>query len=437
MPAERSTRSLIAAVLFILALFIAINYLVDQRPINDWWLPLALFGAGILFTVVQRPRRTTTDEIPGGARAYTTVREYTFDQPAAAPALTPGEQAGEVNVTEPRDEEESQHPIAAPETLTPAEPESAGEAVEVEAPAEEVIAAPETLSPPEPPEETTERTQEERVLDDLDTAGSFAPPSTAEGALNPPTESDEPGDAVVQIVEPVQQKDPARSEMPLSEVQPEMPERTQEERLREDDVLIQPRDTAENEYSGGGEHVAANMPTQSAPPPQTTTGERMGEGHGQMPPAQKEVMDATSAPVQPTDKNAAVEPTRPEVADAVMSGQASDELQEGIAPSDYIETQSASQQATATTEDDLTVISGIGTKMASALRNAGITSFTKLAMASDDEIRAAIEAAGMRFAPTLSTWREQATFLARGDRAGFEALLNSMRKEGHDEGGDD
>src|SRR5690606_19337414 len=65
--------------------------------------------------------------------------------------------------------------------------------------------------------------------------------------------------------------------------------------------------------------------------------------------------------------------------------------------------------------DDLTVIEGIGRKMAGALSDAGIDTYTKLAEASEDDIRAAIENAGMRFAPSLETWAEQATYAARGD----------------------
>jgi predicted flap endonuclease-1-like 5' DNA nuclease len=58
--------------------------------------------------------------------------------------------------------------------------------------------------------------------------------------------------------------------------------------------------------------------------------------------------------------------------------------------------------------DDLTRISGIGRKMQDALRGAGYDSFAKIAQASEDDLRAAIEAAGMRLAPNIETWPEQA-----------------------------
>jgi large subunit ribosomal protein L27 len=79
-----------------------------------------------------------------------------------------------------------------------------------------------------------------------------------------------------------------------------------------------------------------------------------------------------------------------------------------------------------TSGDDLTVIEGIGPKMSGALVAAGIDTFDKLADASEDQIKAAIEAAGLRFAPSLGTWAEQAGFAARSDWDGLKALQDSL-----------
>src|SRR5687768_14701499 len=100
MPSERSPRSLVAVLLFVLALFIAINYLVERRPFGDWWLPVILFSAGALIAITERRRGAPEAAATPGARAYT-VREYTFATPAAAPSLVEPEQHGEVNVREP------------------------------------------------------------------------------------------------------------------------------------------------------------------------------------------------------------------------------------------------------------------------------------------------------------------------------------------------
>ncbi len=76
--------------------------------------------------------------------------------------------------------------------------------------------------------------------------------------------------------------------------------------------------------------------------------------------------------------------------------------------------------------DDLRRIEGIGPKMAAALNAAGILTFAQLAEAGEDTLRAAIEAAGMRFAPSMSSWAEQAQLAAQGDWAGLEALQASL-----------
>jgi hypothetical protein len=61
-----------------------------------------------------------------------------------------------------------------------------------------------------------------------------------------------------------------------------------------------------------------------------------------------------------------------------------------------------------------------------ALVAAGIDSFVKLAEASEDQIKAAIEAGGLRFAPSLGTWAQQAEFAARGDWDGLKALQDQL-----------
>lgn len=73
------------------------------------------------------------------------------------------------------------------------------------------------------------------------------------------------------------------------------------------------------------------------------------------------------------------------------------------------------------TPDDLKVVEGIGPKMEKALNAAGILTFAQLAAASEETIRAAIEAAGMRFAPSMPTWAKQADFAAKGDTDGLKA----------------
>jgi F-type H+-transporting ATPase subunit gamma len=84
--------------------------------------------------------------------------------------------------------------------------------------------------------------------------------------------------------------------------------------------------------------------------------------------------------------------------------------------------------AAATAEaDDLTKLEGVGKKMSAALIAGGFDSFEKIANASEDALRQAIEAAGMKLAPSLGTWPEQAKLAAAGDWDALETLQNSLQ----------
>lgn len=73
------------------------------------------------------------------------------------------------------------------------------------------------------------------------------------------------------------------------------------------------------------------------------------------------------------------------------------------------------QSADGGSDDDLTMIEGIGAKIAAALNAAGINTFAQLARATEPELRTALASAGMRFAPSLSTWSQQAEYARRGE----------------------
>lgn len=62
--------------------------------------------------------------------------------------------------------------------------------------------------------------------------------------------------------------------------------------------------------------------------------------------------------------------------------------------------------------DDFRRIQGIGPKMATALQAAGIRTFRQLAELDEPALRETIRAAGLRGAPSLATWPQQAKDLA-------------------------
>jgi len=80
----------------------------------------------------------------------------------------------------------------------------------------------------------------------------------------------------------------------------------------------------------------------------------------------------------------------------------------------------------AASDDDLRRVEGIGPRIATALTAAGLGTYAAVADASDGDLRAALKDAGLRFAPSLSTWARQARLLADGDEAGFVALTDML-----------
>jgi predicted flap endonuclease-1-like 5' DNA nuclease len=68
---------------------------------------------------------------------------------------------------------------------------------------------------------------------------------------------------------------------------------------------------------------------------------------------------------------------------------------------------------------DLQRIEGIGPKIEAALKTAGYTTYAKVAGASEDELRTALTASGIKFAPAATSWADQAQYLVDGDEDGL------------------
>ncbi|SCG67604.1 hypothetical protein [Micromonospora inositola] len=106
--------------------------------------------------------------------------------------------------------------------------------------------------------------------------------------------------------------------------------------------------------------------------------------------------DAATSPTQPETVPAATTPTEPQTVAAVATN--------GSGP--------------AQTADDFRRIQGIGPKLAAALQAAGIRTYGQLGDLDEAALRETIRAAGLRAAPSLATWPQQARVLAG---AGTEA----------------
>ncbi len=97
-----------------------------------------------------------------------------------------------------------------------------------------------------------------------------------------------------------------------------------------------------------------------------------------------------------------------------------------IAAMETVATESEPTGAVAT--DDLTVVEGIGPKIAELLTKAGITTFAQLADAADETVQAVLTEAGPRFnTHDATTWNEQAALLRDGKMDEFKALTDRLK----------
>ena len=76
--------------------------------------------------------------------------------------------------------------------------------------------------------------------------------------------------------------------------------------------------------------------------------------------------------------------------------------------------------------DDLEVIEGIGPAMAKALNADGIRTFVAVRDSTETTLRAAVQKAGLKFAPSIPTWSKQAAYLVSGDDEGFKAYTDYL-----------
>ena len=77
--------------------------------------------------------------------------------------------------------------------------------------------------------------------------------------------------------------------------------------------------------------------------------------------------------------------------------------------------------------DDLELIEGVGPKIASLLKAAGIDTFDALAKAPVEKVQEVLEAGGSKFnLAKPATWAEQALLAASGDWAAFDKLTEEL-----------
>jgi predicted flap endonuclease-1-like 5' DNA nuclease len=103
-----------------------------------------------------------------------------------------------------------------------------------------------------------------------------------------------------------------------------------------------------------------------------------------------------------------------------------EEAQHVEAPVKAAEPVSFSVETAASAADDLTVLEGIGPKVAKLLAGIGITTFKQLAEADMAKLRAALDGAGYKYMEPAG-WVEQAALAAKGDKDGLAKLQGELK----------
>lgn len=134
-----------------------------------------------------------------------------------------------------------------------------------------------------------------------------------------------------------------------------------------------------------------------------------------------------AAPVLPQAPSAPLQPVKPDIIAAEPAQFAAVEPVTTSAPPPAAAPAMAPAAGPA---DKLTLIKGLGPKLVTILAGLGVTRFEQIAGWSDADL-AAIDAQLGAFAgrPARDNWVDQAGYLARGDKAGFEAKYGALGGE--------
>lgn len=403
MSGDRSTRTVLAALLLVAALFLAMNLIVSAAPILDLWLPLllALVGFALAFLPQFTWRRSQPDvdaESPSLALVSTPGEVHSYEVVQPAPRLH--------TMTIRPDPEASEYSAQAAAVVTPTAPEILpfeGENPPAPAVPDASPASPETPAPaaePQPEVETVPQSPE--------TPAPAAPePEPVPQSPETPTPAAPETETHTEVV-----SEGPSQRMPL--------ERSEDTGAPAPELSH----TAKTEYANPEESVAAKEP---APAPEADDSVTTTE-HTE--PEKEAVAEKMSAPQQPyeTEQVGTITPEQAEriMDDSTDNGHDNDVPVVSESASANVAAQETSGAAVGGA-DDLIRIDGIGPKISAALHAAGIDSFEKLANTPVDTLRTIITDAGVRLIGEIDSWAQQAGYAARGDWAGLDTF-NAERK---------
>jgi predicted flap endonuclease-1-like 5' DNA nuclease len=355
---DRSTRAFWGVGFLVTALLVALWLIVRERPIGDWWLALLLLIITALLFLWGRGRASE-------------------EQPSAAPQEVPVARVREFEITAPRTE--------TPALVTPV-------------PAQEMRSLPDTSTQPAPA--TT-------IVEDAMSSAALAPASA-------------PPEPVITTFAKVEDAEPTIVKpdnlLIIEGIGPKMDAALRAEGV---DTYRKVADASIADLRAAIEKhdltFAPSLVNWSKQARYLADGDQAGfEGY-------RDYLVRGLEPGQVVSRDYVVTQAAAETSPAPATPAAKPRAKKEAAPKPKKAAAPKAEAPKPIIPDDLKVVEGIGPKMEKALNAAGILTFAQLAAASEETIRAAIEAAGMRFAPSVPTWAKQADFATKGDMDGLKA----------------
>jgi predicted flap endonuclease-1-like 5' DNA nuclease len=138
----------------------------------------------------------------------------------------------------------------------------------------------------------------------------------------------------------------------------------------------------------------------------------------------EEIIEETAAVEEPATRAEASVADAPSAAGEPASPKPAVAEVEEAAP--VVEVAAAAAVMEAPAPDDLTILEGIGPKVAGILNGAGITTFAQLAATEPEKVRQLLAANGLKFMDP-SSWSEQAALASEGRTEDLQKLMDSLR----------
>ncbi len=403
---DRSTRNLSIIILLVLAIFLALNHIATRAALADWGLVLLflLLALGIWFYDRVSRRGVDDDEI-----VDTVIEPVVYDHqgaPISIPdtiELVPPNPATVIHAAPHAPVVHTESPaVAAPTTLTHVEKTVPPPVVTTPPPQPEPTGQPPTTADLPAPRMTEENARAPMPESVLETASGL-PTEVKEVSSEPSVQQPASDSAVTTTIE---EKSAPPASSPAAETHPDL--------------------TAKAPHGGNlpsspVDDKKASKPVPSPVPgsaPEPIAPRSSTEPVPNIPAKDMPHQPAMSTPAQAP--RASTPSTLPVASDVkVSASKVADATPTAPDPNLPI-------NAVPGKPDDLKIIEGIGPKMEKALQAAGISTYAMLAGASENQIQDAITAAGMRFAPSVPTWAEQASYAANGDFVGLEAFQKTL-----------